>query len=100
MICQPPRREQERYRQLRRIFHLAEILRRYRWGCQTVYLNQELAEETGQPCHPRTTYRDLQFMESCGWIEVIGRGQERRWKWIDRKPLPPEPLPPEPLRVG
>lgn len=72
-----------RYAQLSRVHATAELLRQHRHGWTLETINREIGERLGEPCHVRTTRRDLVFLELLGLAERSGD----RWRWRDPRPL-------------
>lgn len=84
-------RAESRYRQLLRFLTTSELLRQFRFGVDTDYVNREVSDRTGDIWHRRTTERDLLFLESCGLVEIVNHPDGRRWKWVGTNPLLEQP---------
>lgn len=106
---QPP--AGRRYGQLHRVLVMAEYLRQLRFPITTEAINREVAERMGQRISPRTTLRDLQFLELAGFVRCERSWSHRKghglppfaWKWAGDPILQARPqqavLPPETLRA-
>ncbi len=76
----------ERYRQLHRLFALCGVMHRSRWtDLEAAEIHDRLGGATGDPCDPRTTQRDLQFLETIGAVNVTrsrpGSCIPHRYRW-------------------
>lgn len=81
----------KRYGQIRRLFTLAELMRKYRFGLTLEAINFKLGDEYGYRCHVRTTRRDLALFNTLGWAFPC---REYRlglavvvWKWSADRPI-------------
>lgn len=60
-----------RYRQLRRVLLILELLAPLRYGASLPDLRTDVVDALG-PIHERTILRDLQTLESIGFVERRG----------------------------
>jgi hypothetical protein len=74
----------DRYRQFRRVFVMAEILRSLRFGLTVESMAAELAERSGEAWSDRTLQRDLRLLEELGLIDRVRADDGTRYRWRDR----------------